>query len=160
MNQENFFSTSNWSRVSLITATCCSCVINLFFRKLSGKKMIRGLSSFVLFVALISITISSEVNISANKSHIEMTKHKRILPSVKQLLINDSDCQRFLQVLDKMDPEDYTFVDGKYRSKKILSSIGNEWQILAMIHQQVFSCSNERSSSFQIHNLSCPKYNE
>lgn len=82
--------------------------------------MIRGLSSFVLFVALISITISSEVNISANKSHIEMTKHKRILPSVKQLLINDSDsdCQRFLQVLDKMDPEDYTFVDGKYRSKK------------------------------------------
>lgn len=49
-----------------------------------------------------------------------MTKHKRILPSVKQLLINDSDsdCQRFLQVLDKMDPEDYTFVDGEYRSKK------------------------------------------
>ena len=81
--------------------------------------MMNKLYLLALFCALVKLSRSSEVNMSAqkNQNNLENSEmlNKKFLPNVKQLLKNnnDGDRHKFLRVLDGINIIDYEVVDGK-----------------------------------------------
>jgi len=73
------------------------------------------LLAVALFLALVNISSSSEVQ-QPNKQMINSdVMNKKLLPNVKHLLKDnsDGDRQRFLHLLDELEVEGYKFVNGK-----------------------------------------------
>lgn len=85
-------------------------------RKMRKKMLI---SVLTLLLALLDISRSSEVSLSAQKSDSALINsqilNKKLLPNVKHLMTggNDANRQKFLRLIDGLNVEGYKFVDGE-----------------------------------------------
>lgn len=76
-----------------------------------------------LLLALLDISRSSEVNLSAQKSDSALINsailNKKLLPNVKHLMTgnNDANRQKFLRLIDGLSVEGYKFVDGECKQR-------------------------------------------
>lgn len=87
------------------------------------KKMLSAVSVLTLLLALLDISRSSEVNLSAQKSDSVLINsailNKKLLPNVKHLMTggNDANRQKFLRLIDGLNVEGYKFVDGECKQR-------------------------------------------
>lgn len=84
------------------------------------RRMLCKLSVLTLFLALLDVSRSSEVNQSVHKiEHVQLNSevlNKRLLPSVKHLMSGNSNGNRekFLRLLDGLQIDGFKFVDGEF----------------------------------------------
>jgi hypothetical protein len=76
--------------------------------------MLRRLSVLALFLVLLDISRSSEVQQSVQMNE-DVLVNKKLLPNIKHLLKDGSDGnrQKFLHLIDELQVDGYKFVDGK-----------------------------------------------
>lgn len=85
--------------------------------------MLSTVSVLTLLLALLDISRSSEVNLSAQKSDSVLINsqilNKKLLPNVKHLMSsgNDANRQKFLRLVDGLNVEGYKFVDGECKRR-------------------------------------------
>lgn len=76
----------------------------------------RKFSTILLFLVLVDISITSEVQQNNEKSQLNSdVLNKKLLPDVNHLLKEKSDGnrQKFLHLLSSLDVEGYKFVNGE-----------------------------------------------
>lgn len=82
----------------------------------------REFAIFILVLAIVNISSTSEVHQSAQKNEQILLNHdvmnKKLLPDVKHLLKENSDGnrQKFLHLLNSLEVDGYKFVNGKSQS--------------------------------------------
>jgi hypothetical protein len=107
--------------------------LSLIDKETQREIMLKRLSVLALFLALLDISRSSEVQQPDQKNTFvnSETQNKKLLPNVKHLLKdgNNGNLQKFLHLVNELRVDGYKFVDGKNVGKSVN-------YILVMTHLQ------------------------